>query len=220
VTKPILLLAACALAQAAEQAVLSNGFRIDARSHEVDGNSVRLHTATGVIEIPLSAVTAFEEVEEPPPPTVAAPPPTANSPVARAAPATPRQLVDSAARKHGLPPAFLHSVAQAESAYRQDAVSPKGAIGIMQLMPSTAAELGADPRDASQNVEAGARHLADLLVRYQGSSAKALAAYNAGPGAVTKYGGVPPYTETRTYVRKVLENYQRMSESGGSNPPR
>ena len=215
--KPLILILAWAGSlAAAEQAVLANGFRINAQRHEVTAGTVRLHTATGIIEIPSSAVAGYELVEESPPPP--APPSTSNlSPGTapappRAAPTpSPPELIERAARRHGLPAAFLHSVAQAESAYRQEAVSPKGAIGIMQLMPSTAAELGADPRDAAQNVDAGARHLADLLNKYHGSSAMALAAYNAGAGAVTKYGGVPPYSETRMYVRKVIENYQRLS---------
>jgi soluble lytic murein transglycosylase-like protein len=116
-----------------------------------------------------------------------------------------------AADRYGVPAAFLHSVARAESAYRVDAVSPKGAIGVMQLMPATAAELGANPRDPAENIDAGARHLRDLLERYDGSAHKALSAYNAGAGAVQKYGGVPPYAETVNYVQKVLSTYHLLS---------
>jgi soluble lytic murein transglycosylase-like protein len=111
-----------------------------------------------------------------------------------------------------LPPELLHSVARTESAYRTDAVSPKGAIGVMQLMPGTAAMLKADPHDPEQNVEAGARHLRDLLIQYNGETRKALAAYNAGAGAVQRYGGVPPYAETQNYVDKVLRNYWKLAE--------
>lgn len=206
-----LALCLCALpAAAGEYAILSNGFRMYADRHEQRGDMVRLETSAGVTELPADAIKGFE-VEEyvapPPKPTeaarTAAP---ANPPVQR----SPRDLVDEAARKAGLPPAIVHAVAKAESGYRQDAVSRKGAIGVMQLMPQTARELQADPRDTAQNVEAGTRYLRDLLVKYDGDAGKAVAAYNAGPGAVDKYGTVPPYRETRSYVSRVLNAYKRM----------
>ena len=124
--------------------------------------------------------------------------------------ASPRQLVERAANKAGLPPELVHSVAKAESALRVDAVSPKGAIGLMQLMPGTAAQLQANPRDPEQNADAGAMYLRELLLKYNGDVAKALAAYNAGPGAVDKYKGVPPYRETRTYVNRVIRTYRQL----------
>ena len=96
----------------------------------------------------------------------------------------------------------------AESAYQPQVVSPKGAIGLMQLMPATANHYGADPKDPAQNLEAGTAYLRDLLIKYNGDVALALAAYNAGPGAVQKYGGVPPYAETRAYVGRVIRNWQ------------
>jgi soluble lytic murein transglycosylase-like protein len=136
-------------------------------------------------------------------------PPPAAVPVAPPArPVDPRELVTRAAVRNGLPPEFLHSIAVVESGYRQDAVSPKGAIGIMQLMPQTARDLQADPSDAEQNVNAGARYLRQLLLKYMDDPyqvRKALAAYNAGPAAVDRYGGVPPYGETQRYVQRVLE---------------
>lgn len=196
--------------------MLTNGFRIEAERHEFAGGDVKLFTATGEIRIPASSVRSFEAIDRPAPP----PKPAEPAPAAKAAvqpPADPRQLVEKAAEKYGLPPAFLHSVARVESGYQSSAISNKGAIGIMQLMPATAAELRADPYDPAQNVEAGARHLAGLLDKYDGSSAKALAAYNAGPGAVAKYGGVPPYQETQSYVRKVIGNYKKLSAPA---PPR
>jgi soluble lytic murein transglycosylase-like protein len=101
-------------------------------------------------------------------------------------------------------------VARVESNYNPAAVSPKGARGVMQLMPSTARQLEADAGDAKQNVEAGTRYLRDLLLKYQNEPdpvRRALAAYNAGPGAVAKYKGVPPYPETQLYVEKVLQQY-------------
>ena len=117
-----------------------------------------------------------------------------------------------AAIRNSLPPAFVASVAKAESAMKQNAVSPKGAIGLMQLMPSTAKALDADPHDTEQNIDAGTRLLKDLLIKYDGDVVKALAAYNAGPGAVAKYNGLPPYRETQDYVNKVIRDYQKNSQ--------
>jgi len=125
---------------------------------------------------------------------------------------TPQELVTRAALHAGLPPAIVHSIARAESGYREDAVSPKGAIGLMQLMPKTAAELDADPHDPAQNADAGARYLRDLLEKYQNDPhqvSKAVAAYNAGPAAVDKYHGIPPYPETIQYVNRVLKQYEK-----------
>lgn len=196
-------------AQAGEFAVLSNGFRIHADSHTLDGAVVRLQTSSGEIVIPAAAVTAFEKEDYVPPPP-AAPAPTPRPPAQPNL--TPRQLVTEAAHHAGLPPAIVHSIARAESAYREDAVSPKGAIGIMQLMPGTAADLHADPRDPAQNADAGARYLRDLLEKYENDPhqvSKAVAAYNAGPAVVDKYHGVPPYPETVQYVNRVLKEYEK-----------
>lgn len=115
-------------------------------------------------------------------------------------------LADHHAGEHAINPALVRAVIQAESAWNTRAVSPKGALGLMQLMPATAIELGvADPFDPAQNIRAGVRYLKGLLDRYDGNAELALAAYNAGPGAVAKYGGkVPPYRETRDYVRKIV----------------
>jgi len=206
-----LLLLGCGLpALAGEYAVLQNGFRIHAERHETEGGVVRLFTrATGIIQLPVASVLGFEAEEA----ASALPLPVpAKQDASKPGPAAPRQLVDQAAERHGLPPAFLHSVAAVESAYRPDAVSPKGALGIMQLMPATAARLEADPLDPAQNVDAGARHLHELLLKYKDRPDQvrlALAAYNAGEGAVARYGNVPPFRETQLYVEKVLRRYQR-----------
>jgi soluble lytic murein transglycosylase-like protein len=120
-----------------------------------------------------------------------------------------KAMLREAARRSGLPPEFVESVARVESGLRQDAVSPKGAIGVMQLMPGTAKTLGADPHDAAQNIDAGTRLLRELLLKYDGDVIKALAAYNAGEGAVERYQGMPPYNETRWYVKKVIDGYQK-----------
>jgi soluble lytic murein transglycosylase-like protein len=193
---------------AGEYAILTNGFRVYADRHEKQGAVLVLHTRTGVTEIPASAVTGFEKEEFGPTPP--APPGPASSGPSQNSTRSPQELVNDAALKAGLPPAIVHSVARAESGYRQDAVSRKGAIGLMQLMPGTAAELQADPRDAAQNADAGAQYLRSLLIKYNGDVAKALAAYNAGPGAVDKYNGVPPYPETRSYVNRVITNYKKL----------
>ena len=185
-----------------EYAVLSNGFRIHAERHEVAGSSILLYTKDGVTELPATVVALFEIEEYTPPPAVVPPPTAVPEPVKDAA-----TLVREAARRSGLPPALVESVARVESNFRPDAVSPKGALGVMQLMPATARELAADPRDMGQNIDAGARLLRELLIKYDGNVVKALSAYNAGSGAVDRYRGMPPFAETRDYVDKVIRAY-------------
>ncbi|HET8644802.1 MAG TPA: lytic transglycosylase domain-containing protein [Vicinamibacteria bacterium] len=117
-------------------------------------------------------------------------------------------LATAAARRHDIDPALVLALVQVESAFQPRAVSPRGARGLTQLMPGTARELGVkDAFDPAQNLDGGARYLRLLLVRYGGDLKRALAAYNAGPGAVDRHRGVPPYRETRQYVRRVLEKY-------------
>lgn len=204
--KLVLCFVAVALAaQAGEFVVLSNGFRIHAVSHSSDGPVLRIQTNQGVIEIQADTVAAFEQEEYAP--AVAGP-----APAAPKANPTAQELITQAALHAGLPPAFVRSIARAESGYRLDAVSPKGAIGLMQLMPATAAALNADPLDPAQNADAGARYLRALLEKYQNDPhqvSKAVAAYNAGPAAVDKYGGIPPYAETTQYVERVLKQYEK-----------
>ena len=198
-------------AQAGEFVVLSNGFRIHAESHSSDGPVIRLQTNQGVIEIQADTAAAFEQEDYTPLAAAAALSP-APARVAPKVDLTPQELITQAALHAGLPPAFVQSVARAESGYRQDAVSSKGAIGLMQLMPRTAAALNADPLDAAQNAEAGARYLRDLLQKYENDPhqvSKAVAAYNAGPAAVDKYDGIPPYAETIQYVNRVLKQYEK-----------
>ncbi len=189
---------------AGEYAVLSSGFRIHADRHETEGGIVRLYANGGVTEVPAAHITGFEAEEVAP---VTPPPATLQVP-------TPEELVTAAAERNGLPPEFVKSVVAAESAFRADAVSRKGAVGLMQLMPATAREYGADPTDPRQNVEAGTRYLRDLLLKYQHDDhqvIRALAAYNAGPGAVDRYHGVPPYQETLAYITRVLKKYAKAS---------
>lgn len=116
-------------------------------------------------------------------------------------------LIDSIAEKNEVEPPLVHSVIRAESNYNASAVSPKGALGMMQLIPSTASRFGvADAFDPAQNIEGGVKYLKYLLEIYHQDYTKAIAAYNAGEGAIAKYGGVPPYAETRTYVARVANN--------------
>lgn len=119
------------------------------------------------------------------------------------------QLIEDAARRYQLDPALVKAVVHAESNFNPNAVSSAGAAGLMQLMPGTAASLGVkDSFDPAQNVDGGARLLRKLLDRYDYNVSMALAAYNAGPGAVDKYGGVPPYAETQRYVPRILNLYR------------
>jgi len=186
-----------------EYAVLSNGFRIHAERHDIAGASVLLYAKEGVTEMPAAVVVSFETEETAdPPPAVAPVLEPVLQPVKNAA-----TLLREAARRTGLPPALVESVARVESNFRSEAVSPKGALGVMQLMPATARALDADPRDTAQNIDAGARLLRELLIKYDGNVVKALSAYNAGSGAVDRYRGMPPYAETRDYVDKVIRAY-------------
>ena len=119
----------------------------------------------------------------------------------------PISLIEQAARVHRLDPTLLKAVAWQESRGRMSAVSNKGAQGVMQLMPGTALELGVDPRSLSGNIRGGAMYLRQQIDRF-GSVPLALAAYNAGPGAVIRYRGIPPYRETRDYVAKIMGRWR------------
>jgi soluble lytic murein transglycosylase-like protein len=132
--------------------------------------------------------------------TIAPPAPKA----ARTQPA----LFAAAAKSHGLDLGLLEAVAWQESRGRMSAVSPKGALGVMQLMPGTAAEMGVRPDDLADNIRGGALYLRRQLDRFGGSVPLALAAYNAGPGAVLRYKGIPPYRETRDYVAKIMNRWR------------
>jgi len=199
------LLCSALSAMAGEYAVLASGSRLYADRHETDGGKLTLFTKTGSTQLDASQVVRFEQEDYTPPP----PAPTRVVPVATTKPAEVGELIDNAARKYGLPPAFVRAVVAAESGYQPNAVSPKGAIGLMQLMPATAHELGADPKIVEQNVDAGTRYLRDLLLKYDNRAYHALAAYNAGPGAVVKYHGVPPYRETQNYILHVLRTWRK-----------
>jgi soluble lytic murein transglycosylase len=120
--------------------------------------------------------------------------------------------VDRFSRANDLPPALVHAIIKAESNGQRKAVSRKGAEGVMQLMPFTSKRLRvADPFDPIENIEGGVKYIKELLVTFEGNLTNTVAAYNAGPAAVRKYGGVPPYQETRLYVRRVMDLYRQYS---------
>jgi soluble lytic murein transglycosylase-like protein len=151
------------------------------------------------------------------------PEPTVARPVSQSGGTAPQgvrafaQLIQGTAERYGVESRLIEAMVQTESAGNPAAVSPKGARGLMQLMPERAALLGVrDSFDPSQNVDGGVRHMRDLLQSFAGDVTLALAAYNAGEAAVRSYGGVPPFAETREYVRRVRALY----DGGGSSSPR
>lgn len=202
---------------AGEYVVLANGFQLHADRHEVAGTTVRIFSGSGVVEMPAAAIAEYdqEEIAAAPIPPPAPTPPPAVGPVALAPPDAPAELAVEAARKYLLPDSFVRSVMNAESGFQPNAVSPKGAIGLMQLMPDTARALGVDPLDPHQNADGGAQYLRQLLAKYENDPNQvllALAAYNAGPAAVERYHGVPPYRETREYILRVLKNWDQSAK--------
>jgi soluble lytic murein transglycosylase-like protein len=201
-----LLLWTAATAFAGEYAILASGARLHADRHELDGAQVRLYSGPGYTEFAAAEIRAFEpeEISPPPAPASVEPPP-----LAVRVPHLPSalELANAAADKYGLPRVLLRSMMAAESSFEPQAVSPKGAIGLMQLMPATAQDLGADPYDPAQNVDAAARYLRDLLDKYHGGLRHALAAYNAGPAVVDKYNGIPPFRETINYIYRIEKAY-------------
>jgi hypothetical protein len=222
--KTLAIGALLALAQlsafAGEIAVLRNGFSIHFERKEQNGNSTRLYIGKGFMDIASDQIESFAVDETPvlpDPPAPSAVPPASTLPsVANqaVAPAQPAQAVDidqvvrDAASKNRLDPDFVSSVIRAESNFKTHAVSKKGAQGLMQLMPGTAAQLGVtDPFDAKANVEAGTSYLSSLLSLYHDDPIKALAAYNAGSFRVKQYNGVPPYRETRAYISKIVRDF-------------
>ena len=198
---PLLALTVLAVASpaGAEIALLANGTTLKVQEQRADGETVYL-TLKGGGEVGVPAALLLGLVPDEVLDELAPVPGGMDI----------RTLAEAAARRHGLDPALVMAVAQVESGLQAAAVSPKGAQGLMQLMPATAASLGvSDPFDPAQNLDGGARHLGSLLQRYDGDLKRALAAYNAGEAAVTRHGGIPPYPETRSYVKSVLSRYRK-----------
>lgn len=153
-----------------------------------------------------------QQLEQPPPRGTAARMPAPGRRARQFAP-----LLEAAAHAHGVPEALLQAVIEVESGFDAAAVSPRGALGLMQLLPATARALRVDdPRDPAANIDGGARYLKGLLVRYDHDLALALAAYNAGPGAVPRGGGIPRIPETQRYVPRVILRYHRL-QSGSAD---
>ncbi|MGA7411406.1 MAG: lytic transglycosylase domain-containing protein [Bryobacteraceae bacterium] len=200
-----LSMAGIAPMSATELVSLSNGFQLEADAHRLVGRSLVLEQAGGTIEVEADQVVSIETLA---PPAVQHDEKNAIGLQAAVGP-DPIQLISEASLAEGLPANFVLSVAHVESGFQVNARSAKGAVGLMQLMPQTAAELGVLPDRAEENANGGARYLRQLLIRYKGDSRLALAAYNAGPRAVDRFRDVPPYLETQQYVERVLREFAR-----------
>lgn len=231
VTRPYpfsrLILAACAGAvfasvaglplHAAEQVTLKNGFSLPCdHQKEIDGK-VRLYTGPGnnnFLEVGAAEIAGVEIVPDTPHPAAAASSPLpAHDPVTLSKTEL-NQMMSQAGAEHNLDTDLLASVVRTESGGRIRAVSQAGAEGLMQLMPATAARLGvADSFRPEENIDGGTAYLDALLTRYHENLTLALAAYNAGPEAVDRYHGVPPYPETRRYVARVIREFNRRKEA-------
>ncbi len=162
-----------------------------------------------------SATPTIDDYTSATPTTVAYASPTPTAASGAGASSTYAPLIEQAAARYGLDPSLLSGLIEQESGFDPSASSSAGALGLTQLMPSTATSLGvSEPLNPAQSIEGGARYLSGLLHQFAGNTADALAAYNAGPGAVEQYGGVPPYPETQQYVAKVLGYAASFSPSG------
>jgi hypothetical protein len=218
---------------AADLARLRNGFTIRHERHQVLGETTRLFLGadnSSYVDVKTAEIEGFERDLNPPPGSTAETRlPPQNSKIGRswdpglaASPARPAappvanipDIVNSASATYHLDPDLVNSVIHAESGFNSRAISPKGAQGLMQLMPSTAGQLGvANAFDPKANVGGGTQYLRQLLEQYNFDLVKALAAYNAGPQRVDKYRGVPPYRETRAYVARIVREYNKKKDA-------
>jgi Transglycosylase SLT domain len=199
----------------AEYIVLRSGERLHVTAYQLLGDTYRLQLQGGWVDVQAADVLKIEpeEVFAPlvPDPPVAPP----------SAPSAPpyRELVSAAALRYGVDAELISSVMEVESHFDAKAISPKNARGLMQLLPETAARLGVkDIFDPQQNIDAGTRYLKELLQLYNNNLTLALAAYNAGPEKVQKYGNVPPYRETVSYVNQVKRKYQKAKSATSAKP--
>jgi Transglycosylase SLT domain len=225
--------ALCPQAYAAEHITLRNGQEFDCLRQEKAGDHVRLYLIpsahpsssaqvvpeeTDYIEVPATSVLRVDIVPDPPAPLVPSPAPTASpKPAVAATPLTAagmRQMLDHAGAVHNIDADLLASIVHAESDGNAHAVSRAGAQGLMQLMPTTASVLGVHNSFApEENISGGTTYLDQLLTRYHDDIRLAVAAYNAGPAAVDKYHGIPPYAETRAYVARVVREFNRRKQT-------
>jgi hypothetical protein len=203
----------------AEHVILANGFELICDHREQIGNRMRLYTdsgSTNFVEVGASEVAAVEKIVLPALPASAS---ASNKPALAAShadltKAELHELLSNAGAQHNLDVNLLASVVRAESGGHTAAVSRKGAQGLMQLMPTTAAQLGvSDSFQPEENVAGGASYLDSLLTRYRDNLALALAAYNAGPAAVDRCGCIPPYRETRLYVARIIRDFNASAKS-------
>lgn len=197
----LVLLVTGVCASAADLAVLNNGFSIRHEHRQVIGSVTRLYLSktdkSGYVDVPNAEIERFEPDSSP-----------ASSAASRSNNLP--ELVNTASARYHLDPDLVNSVIHAESGFDANAVSRKGAQGLMQLMPETASRLGvSDALDPSANLDGGTRYLRALLEHYNFDLIKALAAYNAGPERVDQYRGVPPYSETQAYVAKIVRDFNR-----------
>jgi len=228
----VAILAAVALpCLAGEVAVLKNGFSIKHERREVVGDVTRLYVSadgSSFVDVPTAEIEHFEGATEESPRSPNSVSDLTKNAKQRAGsfaanqfPSRPRTdlsaVVNEASGRYQLDPDLVNSVIKAESGFNARAVSPKGARGLMQLMPGTASQLGVpNAFDPQANVEGGTRYLRELLEKYNFDLVKALAAYNAGPQRVEQFGGVPPYYETRAYVARIVKDFNKKKMAAGS----
>jgi len=203
---------------AAESAVLRNGFEIRHERRQVIGDVTRLFVnsdGSSFVDVPTLEIDHFEALAASEAASAKLQAPSNDI----KQPADLNELVTAASGMYKLDPDLVNSVIRAESGFNVHAVSPKGARGLMQLMPQTASQLGVQNAfDPQANVQAGSRYLRELLERYDFDLIKALAAYNAGPQRVEQYGGVPPYYETKAYVARIVRDFNRKKLAQKSSP--
>ena len=219
----VLCAAAGLPARAAEHVILKNGFEMDCSRREVVGDRVRLYlldagvTASGennYMDVAPDAIVRVEMVPDPPAVAVVAVPAVTKSEPVALTKAEMHMMLAHAGESHNIDEDLLASLVRAESGGQVRAVSHAGARGLMQLMPGTAAGLGVkDAFRPEENIAGGTAYLDELLVRYHDNVALALAAYNAGPAAVDRFHGVPPYRETRVYVARVIREFNRRKQA-------
>jgi soluble lytic murein transglycosylase-like protein len=214
------MVSVCPLARAAEHVTLKNGFELDCVRQQAVGDKVRLYFAganaaaagSNYMEVAADSVVRVETVADPPPSVDSASMADGTS-TTLPTKLEMREILAQAGAAHHIDEDLLASVVRAESAGQVRAVSRTGAQGLMQLMPGTASAMGVeDAFKADQNIAGGTAYLDALLTRYHDNVAFALAAYNAGPGAVDRYHGVPPYHETREYVARVIREFNRRKQ--------